>query len=206
MSADARFVARSELQYLLGTRREPVLDDGGAHVVKDHGHAGAMQQPAQIGRLDVAALEARDLLRKQRGDHRLAPQVGHLDAEVGGGEHLALARATAKAMLRISRMPSHAMACGSVTTGDAARIQRGVRDAHDLAGERDVALDQLREFGGACVRRIGAGSFAAREAHDFGYDLRRRRQLQRIVRHGRVQNAVEIGGSGRSGWSVHGVS
>ena len=42
--AHARLVARGELQYLPGGWREAVLDHGGAHVVKDHGHASAMQK------------------------------------------------------------------------------------------------------------------------------------------------------------------
>ena len=49
----------------------------GADAVEDHRHASAVQQPAQVRRLDVAALESRDLLREQRGDHRFAPQLGH---------------------------------------------------------------------------------------------------------------------------------
>jgi hypothetical protein len=34
-----------------------------------------VQQSAQVCRLDVAALEAREFLREQRDDHRFAPQV-----------------------------------------------------------------------------------------------------------------------------------
>ena len=126
------------------------FEHGRADAAQDHGHADAMQQPAQVGGLDVAALEARDFLREQRGDHRLAPQVGHLVAEVAEvntwpctrdreGDVADLADAEPGDGLR---QRDHRRA---------ARVQRRVRDAHDLAGERDVALDQLRELGGAGV-------------------------------------------------------
>ena len=82
LRAHARFVARGELQHVAGSGVRRCLEHGRADAVEDHGHADAMQEAAQVRGLDVAALEPRDLLREQRGDHRLAPQVGHLVAEV----------------------------------------------------------------------------------------------------------------------------
>ena len=129
--------------------RDAVLEHGRADAAQDHGHADAMQQAAQIGGFDVAALEARDLLREQRGDHRLAPQVGHLVAEVGRVEHLALHGDREGDVADLA----DAQPGDGLRQRDhrrAARVQRRVRDAHHLAGERDVALDELRE-----LRRAG---------------------------------------------------
>ena len=49
------------------------------------------------------------------------------------------------------------------------------------------------------------GGFTAREAHDFRDHLRRGRKLERFVGHGRVQDAVEIVGSGSLGSALHGL-
>ena len=161
-------------------------------------------ESAQVSRFEVAALEARDLLREQRRDHRLAPQVGHLVAKVGRGEHLALERNGESNVANFAdAQPRDGL--GQRDHGIAARIHGGVRDAHHLAGERHVALNEPREIGGACVGIVFPGSFATRESHDFRNHLRRRRQLQGFIGHGFVKNAIDVVGGGRLRRAVHGL-
>ncbi len=74
----------------------------------------------------------------------------------------------------------------------AARVQRGVRDAHHLAGQRHVALDEARQFRGAGVRGFAGERVATREAHDFGSDLRRRREIEGALGDCRIENAFDL--------------
>ena len=92
-------------------------------------------------------------------------------------------------------MPSQAMACGSVTTG--------VRRAYSAEFATRItwpasAMSRWISCASSVVLGIGElrspARVAARQPHDFGDHLRRWRQLQRFVGHGRVQDAVEIFG------------
>ena len=101
-------------------------------------------------------------------------------------------------------MPSQAMACGSVTTG--------VRRAYSAEFATRItwpASAMSRWI--SCASSVAlasaassAGSFAAREAHDLGRHLRRRRQLQRFVGHGRSEECDRVVGA-VAARSVHGL-
>ena len=89
-------------------------------------------------------------------------------------------------------MPSQAMACGSVTTGvrraySAEFATRMTCPASAMSRWMSCASSAALVSAGFAGQRI-----AAREAHDFRDDLRRRRQLERALGDGRVENAFDV--------------
>ena len=97
-------------------------------------------------------------------------------------------------MLRIASTPSQAIAWCSDTTG-APRVERGIRDPHHLAGERDVALDQLRECDRAAVATGG-------EVRRLDRDLGQGRQFEAFPGDRRLQRDLEAGVGARGGDAV----